>query len=118
MFSCYVVNLSELPLIISNILCLQKYFILYLIYFTFYVILHVTLFTMAGPAVMPFYVNRLNRKSDFWGKNLGFIFWAISPSAYNFYLLLFFNSLINVNRLFSMCFYLYTIKLLRFRYRD
>ena len=71
MLCCYVVTLSELPLIISNILCLQKYFILYLIYFTFYVILKVTL---AGPAIMPFYVNRFKSEIRFLGKKSGIYF--------------------------------------------
>ena len=60
-----------LPLIISNILCLQKYFILY---FTFYVMLQVTLFTMAGPAIMPFYVNRFKSEIRFLGKKSGIYF--------------------------------------------
>ena len=65
-FECYVGTLSELPLIISNILCLQKYFILYFIYLTFYVMLQVTPFTMAGPAIMAFYVNRFKSEIRFY----------------------------------------------------
>ena len=43
-------------------------FNLYFIYFTFHVMLQVTLFTMAGLAIMPFYVNRLKSEICFFMK--------------------------------------------------
>ena len=72
-FECYVGTLSEVLLsleifyVYRNILCLQKYFI----YFTFYVMLQVTLFTMAGPAIMLFYVNRFKSEIGFFMKESG-----------------------------------------------
>ena len=42
--------------------------------FTFYVMLQVTLFTMAGLAIMPFYVNRFKSEICFFVKKSGIFF--------------------------------------------